>query len=232
MKIKAVAIDDEPLALEIVKQYCTRLPDIDLVQTFDNAVAGLEYIHQNKPDLLFIDIDMPDINGIDLINSIAIKPMIIFTTAYKEFALDGFELDAVDYLLKPFSLERFEKAFQKAASKYRLTNSTGGALEYIFVYAEYRMKKIPLQDIIYIESLDDYIKIHLINDKPVMTLMSLKKISEKLPSGLFVRIHRSYISSVKHLTELSGRKIRLANGTELPVGESYASEVNKLTKPR
>lgn len=232
MKIKAIAIDDEPLALEIVKQYCTQLPGIELVQTFDNAVAGLEYIHQHQPDLLFIDIDMPDINGIDLINSLASKPMIIFTTAYKEFALDGFELEAIDYLLKPFSFERFEKAFQKAASKYKSTNSEDGAQEHIFVYTEYRMKKILLQDIIYIESLDDYIKIHFMNDKPVMTLMSLKKVSEKLPHGQFIRIHRSYITSVKHFSELSGRKIKLTNGTELPVGESYSSEVNKWTRPR
>ncbi|HMR82648.1 MAG TPA: LytTR family DNA-binding domain-containing protein [Niabella sp.] len=231
MKIKAIAIDDEPLALEIVKQYCMQLPGIELIQTFDNAVAGLAYIHQHQPDLLFIDIDMPDINGIDLINSLETKPMIIFTTAYKEFALDGFELEAVDYLLKPFSFERFEKAFQKAASKYKSANSEDGTPAHIFVYTEYRMKKILLQDIIYIESLDDYIKIHLANDKPVMTLMSLKKVSEKLPPGQFIRIHRSYITSVKYLSELSGRKIKLTSGTELPVGERYASEVNKWTKP-
>ncbi len=227
MKLSAVAIDDEPLALEIIKQYCTQINEIDLVQTFDNAVAGLDYINSQRPSLLFIDIDMPDINGIDLVNQLQARPMIIFTTAYKEFALEGFELEAVDYLLKPFSFERFEKAFQKALSKYQIGN-TAGEIEPIFVYSEYRLIKIDLQNIIYIESLDDYIKIHLTHTKPVMTLMSLKKIAAKLPPKKFIRIHRSYIIATDHLTSLSGRKIKLSTGFELPVSESYLPDV--LTK--
>ena len=113
MKLKAVAIDDEPLALEVIRQYCMQYTGIDLLQTFENAIAGLDYIDQHKPDLLFIDIDMPDINGIDLVNRVQSKPMIIFTTAYKEFALEGFELEAVDYLLKPFGLNALRKLFRR-----------------------------------------------------------------------------------------------------------------------
>ncbi len=229
MNIKAIAIDDEPLALEIVKQYCAQLCEIDLAQTFDNAIAALGYIDQYRPDLIFIDIDMPDINGIDLVNSMAFKPMIIFTTAYKEFALDGFELEAIDYLLKPFSFERFEKAFEKAYSKFK-TNLHAKEDDHIFVYAEYKMIKISLSEILFIESLDDYIKIHLSNDKPVMTLMSLKKIIEKLPATQFIRIHRSYIVSTKYLSQLSGRKVKLTNGAELPVSEKYASELARRVK--
>ena len=135
IKLSAIAIDDEPLALEIIKQYCTQLDEIDLLQTFDNAVAGLEYIRRHQPDLLFIDIDMPDINGIDLVQQLPLKPMIVFTTAYKEFALEGFELEATDYLLKPISFERFEKAFQKALSKYEAKTLVNGP-EPIFVYSE------------------------------------------------------------------------------------------------
>lgn len=231
MKLKAIAIDDEPLALEIVKQYCAQYTDIDLLQTFDNAIAGLEYVNQHQPDLLFIDIDMPDINGIDLVNSIQAKPMIIFTTAYKEFALEGFELEAVDYLLKPFSFERFEKSVQKAFSQYKVHHNASKA-QHIFVYAGYRMLKIDLDSIIYIESLDDYIKIHLTNEKPVMTLMSLKKIAADLPADQFMRIHRSYIAAVKHITSLSGRKIVLTSGTSLPVSESYSAQLARWTKPR
>lgn len=231
MKLSAVAIDDEPLALEIIKQYCTQINEIDLAQTFDDAVAGLDYINKQRPSLLFIDIDMPDINGIDLVNQLQSRPMIIFTTAHKEFALDGFELEAVDYLLKPFSFERFEKAFQKALSKYQIGN-TAGELEPIFVYSEYRMIKIDLQDIIYIESLDDYIKIHLSNSKPVMTLMSLKKITAKLPPQKFIRVHRSYIIAAGHLTALSGRKLVLSTGVELPVSESHLPELLRRIKPR
>lgn len=231
MKVNAIAIDDEPLALEVLKQYCAQLKGINLVKTFDNAVAALTYINEHAPHLVFVDINMPDINGIELVNNTTTKPMIIFTTAYKEFALDGFELEAIDYLLKPFSFERFERAFQKALAKYKSINYLEDA-DCIFVYAEYRMIKISLQDILYIESLDDYIKIHLNNDKPVMTLMSLKKITEKLPDSQFIRIHRSYIVSIKHLSQLSGRKVRLNNGIEVPVGESYISELNKWIKNR
>ncbi len=229
MKLKAVAIDDEPLALEVIKAYCMQYDGIDLLQTFDNAIAGLEYIDQYKPDLLFIDIDMPDMNGIDLVNRIHSKPMIIFTTAYKEFALEGFELEAVDYLLKPFGFERFEKAVQKALSQYKVHNSTTKSA-HIFVYSEYRMLKIDLDSIVYIESLDDYIRIHLVNSKPVMTLMPLKKIAEDLPAGQFMRIHRSYIAAAKYISALSGRKITLTNGVALPVSESYAAQLARWTK--
>ncbi len=231
MKLSAVAIDDEPLALEIIKQYCTQINEIDLAQTFDNAVAGLDYINKQRPSLLFIDIDMPDINGIDLVNQLQSRPMIIFTTAHKEFALDGFELEAVDYLLKPFSFERFEKAFKKALSKYQI-GSTAGEWEPLFVYSEYRMIKIDLLNIIYIESLDDYIRIHLNNSKPVMTLMSLKKIAAKLPPKKFIRVHRSYIIAADHLAAVSGRKLVLSTGAELPVSESYLPELLRRIKPR
>ncbi|MFT3903042.1 MAG: LytTR family DNA-binding domain-containing protein [Niabella sp.] len=231
MALKAVAIDDEPLALEIVKQYCAQLTDVQLLQTFDNAVAGLEYINQHEPDLLFIDIDMPDINGIELVKRLQSKPMVIFTTAYKGFALEGFELEALDYLLKPFGFERFERAIRKAFLYHQAHTSTEKT-EHIFVYSEYRMVKIELDNIMYIESLDDYIKIHLAEGKPVMTLMSLKKISEDLPTNQFIRIHRSYIAAAKYISSLSGRNIILTNDTTLPVGESYAARLDEWTKQR
>lgn len=219
MKLKAVAIDDEPLALEIVKRYCSQHDDIDLLQTFDNAVAGLEYMSQQLPDLLFIDVDMPDMNGIALVNSMKSRPMVIFTTAYKEFALDGFELEAVDYLLKPFSFERFERAVQKAFSYYKIRNNTSKTT-HIFVYSRYRIIQIELDSIVYIESLDDYIKIHLSDGNFVMSLMSLKKISADLPEGQFMRIHRSFIIAIKSIVSLSGRKVILTNGLALPVSEA------------
>lgn len=230
MKLSAVAIDDEPLALEIIKRYCASIPEIDLTQTFDNAVAGLDYMNRYRPSLLFIDIDMPDMSGIDLVNRLQLKPMIIFTTAYKEFALEGFELEAVDYLLKPFSFERFEKAFQKALLQHQAGNTASEATP-IFVYSEYRMIKINTPDIIYIESLDDYIRIHLNQAKPVLTLMSLKKITTLLPPGKFIRIHRSYIISADHLSMLSGRKVTLSTGMELPVSESYLAHLTNRIRP-
>ena len=229
MKLKAIAIDDEPLALEILKQYCRQITDVELVRVFDNAADGLAYINTAAPDILFVDIDMPDMNGIELVNNLTIKPITIFTTAYKEFALEGFELDAVDYLLKPFSFERFEKAFLKALSKYKIEGHTTES-NHLFVYVDYKMVKILFDNIIYIESLDDYIKIHLNNAKPVMTLMTQKKMMEKLPKHEFMRIHRSYIISINSITKVSGRKVILVSGIELPVSESYSAELTALAK--
>ncbi len=229
MKIKAIAIDDEPLALEVIKFYCTQCSAIELIQTFDNATAGLEYINQNDADLLLVDIDMPDMDGITLVKNIQIKPMVIFTTAYKQYALEGFELEAVDYLLKPFSFERFDKAVQKVLFQIR-AQAVSGKATYLFVYSEYRMAKIDFGNIIYIESLDDYIKIHLVDAKPILTLMTLKKISEILPKDQFFRIHRSYIVAIKSIVSVSGRKIILTNQLTLPVSEKYASSLTSWTK--
>lgn len=233
MIVNAIAIDDEPLALEIIKDFSAKMQSLQLQHCFYDAVEGREYIEKHKPDLLFIDIDMPDINGLELVNSLQYKPIIVFTTAYKEFALEGFELEAVDYLLKPFSFERFEKAIQKATSAMQLkTASVEKEESNLFVFADYRMVKIPAADIIYIESLDDYIKIHLQSAKPVMTLMSLKKVLEALPNEAFARIHRSYIVSLKYIHSLSARKVILTNGSALAVSESHFEPLNKKLKIR
>lgn len=225
MELTAIAIDDEPLALEIIHNFAETLPDIRLVAVFDNALEGLAYLHASPPDLLFIDIDMPDINGITLIRQLSVPPLVIFTTAYKEFALEGFELEAIDYLLKPFSPERFEKAVHKALQHCRRQPATDA--DFILVHSEYRMLKIAFSAILYIESLDDYIKIHLKEDKPVMTLMSLKKIMEKLPADRFMRIHRSYIVAFPEITMITGRKIILSPAIELPVSERYIAALNQ-----
>ncbi len=171
---------------------------------------------------LFIDINMPDITGLDLVRSLDTKPLIIFTTAHKQFAVEGFDLDAIDYLLKPISFERFSKAVNKAIEyfDYKKKAKTG-AIENLFVYSEYRMVKIELKDVEYIESLEDYIKIHLRNARPVLTLMPLKKVLEKLPPDKFKRIHRSYIVSVDKVRSVLNRKVKLISSLELPVSDSY-----------
>jgi len=227
--MNAVAIDDEPLALEIIRDFCTRIPEVTLLASFDNAVAGRQFIETHQPDLLFLDIHMPDINGLELVNSLSWRPALIFTTAYKEFALEGFELEAVDYLLKPFSLERFEKAIHKA-KRFAVPGNQPEQADSLFVYAEYRMIKIKFEDILYIESLDDYIRIHLKTGRPVLTLLSLKKVAEKLPPG-FMRIHRSCIVSLKQVDSFLGRKLRLLTGRELPVGETYLPALQQWMKP-
>lgn len=231
MPLKCVAIDDEPLALELVKEYIARFPELSLQQSFDDAISGGEYLRQHPVDLLFVDINMPDITGLDLVRSLAERPMIIFTTAHKNFAIDGFELDAVDYLLKPIGFERFSKAVNKALEYYEYKKKPGkGSASHLFVYAEYRMLKIDLSEVEYIESLEDYIKIHLLNGKPVMTLMTLKGVLEKLPPEKFKRIHRSYIVAADKVRSVLNRKVKLFSSTELPVSDSYTSFIKEWKK--
>ena len=231
MQLKCVAIDDEPLALELIQEFVSRLPQLKLMHTFDDAISAVELLRNTKVDLLFIDINMPDITGIDLVRSLKERPLIIFTTAHKQFAIEGFELDAVDYLLKPINFERFSRAVNKAVDYYKYKNAAAQEdNDCLFVHAEYRLVKIPLGDIEYIESLEDYIKIHLANAKPVLTLMSMKKVLEKLPAEKFQRIHRSYIVSVAKVKSIQNRKVQLAPATELPISDSYVNFINNWKK--
>lgn len=228
MKLKCVAIDDEPLALALIKNYVEKFPALQLLATFNDAISGREFLNQTVVDLLFVDINMPDISGLDLVRSLKEKPMIIFTTAYKKFAFEGFELEALDYLVKPIDLERFTRAVQKATDFWAYKNAPRPeASENLFVHSEYRVVKIALSDIEYIESLEDYIRIHLANAKPVLTLMSLKKVLEKLPENKFKRIHRSYIVPVIKVKSILNRKVLLGSGKELPVSDSYLSFIEE-----
>jgi DNA-binding LytR/AlgR family response regulator len=231
MPLKCVAIDDEPLALELIRNYTARFPELELVQIFDDAISAVEFIRSTTVDILFVDINMPDITGLDLVRSLEERPIIIFTTAHKKFAIDGFELDAIDYLLKPISFERFSKAVTKAVEYARYKNKAANEeTENLFVYSEYRLIRIPLNEIEYIESLEDYIRINLVSAKPVLTLMPLKKVLEKLPAEKFKRIHRSYIVAVDKVNSVLNRKIRLNSSTELPVSDSYAGFIKEWKK--
>lgn len=229
--IRCIAIDDEPPALELIKEYVSKLPALQLIQTFDDAISGGEFLRNNPVNLLFVDINMPDISGLDLVKSLQDKPMIIFTTAHRKFAVEGFEMDAIDYLLKPISFERFSKAVNKAIEyydyKHKIKKETS---ENLFVYSEYRMVKIALREVEYIESLEDYIKIHLLNAKPVLTLMTLKGVLEKLPADQFKRIHRSYIVATGKVSSILNRKAKLQSGAELPISDSYAGFINEWRK--
>lgn len=231
MQLKCVAIDDEPLALELLQEYVSRFPQLKLVHTFDDAISAIELLRNTKIDLLFIDINMPDITGIDLVRALEERPLIIFTTAHKQFAIEGFELDAVDYLLKPINFDRFTRAVNKAVDYYKYKNASAQEEnDYLFVHAEYRLVKIPLSDIEYIESLEDYIKIHLTNTKPVLTLLSMKKVLEKLPDDKFQRIHRSYIVAVGKVKSIQNRKVQLVSGMELPISDSYVNFISSWKK--
>lgn len=227
--IKAIAIDDEPLALDIVKNFCARSGKVQLVEAYDNAIFGKQAIEAYKPDLIFIDIEMPALNGLQLAAGLEHRPLVIFTTAYKQFAFDGFELEAVDYLLKPFSFERFEKALNKALRSIEKMQSA--ANQYLLVYADYRMVKVMFDDILYLESMDDYIKIYLKDGKSILTLITLKKILDRLPASHFMKVHRSYIVSLSQIFSLLGRRLKLVDGTEIPVSESHIHLLLQLMKP-
>lgn len=219
MQLKWAAIDDEPPALELLKAYAARFPALKLVQVFDDPISGTEFLRKNGVDLLFLDINMPDISGLELLRSLEVKPLTIFTTAHKKFAFDGFELDAIDYLLKPIDFDRFSKAVNKAI-EYHQAKEKHAEPDALFVRVEYQMRKIMLDEIEYIEALGDYLKIHLTQGRPVMTLMTMKAMLEKLPAQKFMRIHRSYVVPLAKIISLMNRKVKLTN-VELPVSDSY-----------
>jgi two-component system LytT family response regulator len=227
--MKCIAIDDEPLALELLKTYISGFPELDLLQTFDDAIEGADYLKNNSVDLLFIDINMPDISGIELVSALDNKPLIIFTTAHKKFAHEGFELEAIDYLLKPITPERFQKAVNRAMEQYHFKNQEKPVVwEPFIVRSEYKMIKIEPAQIEYIEAMQDYIKIFLVGVvHPVLTLMSLKIILEKLPRKGFSRVHRSFIVADSQVKSILNKKIRLASGKELPISDSYLDFIDR-----
>ena len=226
--INCIAIDDEPLALQVVKEFCARIPFLNLQDTFTNPDRAKTFLKENKVDLIFLDIQMPDCNGIELYKSLSHKPAVVFTTAYKDFAVDGFSVDAIDYLLKPFDYARFLKSAYKAKEYLEFLSSKDLELSSIFIKVNYEMTKINLKDIDLIEALDDYIKIH-IKPQPVLTLMTLKSIQEKLPAKQFIRVHRSYIIPVQKIEKLTRQKLTVA-GKEVPVGSSYGNVIDDLQK--
>lgn len=228
--LNCVAIDDEPLALEVVKRYISKSAELNLQAFFSTALEGQEYLKDNPVDLLFLDIQMPGINGLQLYRSLQIKPMLIFTTAHKEFAIDGFDLEAIDYLLKPFDMERFQKAVNKAIiwqnviAQYKEIQD-----EFLQIHSDYKTIKIGYAEIIFIEASNDYAKVHT-KMEAYSTLLSMKAMVAKLPKHLFMRVHRSYIVSIKQISFIQFRKIGLINGRELPIGDTYRADVSELKK--
>lgn len=229
MPIRCIAIDDEPLALELIQYYVSLHSELQLIATFDDALQARQYLQTHEVDLLFADINMPDINGLQLVESLSKKPMVIFTTAYKKFAYEGFELQAIDYLLKPIGPERFAKAIQKLKDAFLLQQQKKEQVEQpsIYVRSDYKMLHIVLDQIQYIEGLEDYIRIHVDGSRPVLTLMSLKAMEETLPADLFIRIHRSYIIPIKRIVAIQGKEIQLP-GISLPIGKKYQPAVQHL----
>ena len=225
MSIKCLAIDDEPLALKQIGSYINKTPFLELVALINSGFGALEYVLSNQADLIFVDINMPDLNGMDFVKSLKEKPYIIFTTAYSEYAIEGFRVDAIDYLLKPIGYNEFLKAVNKVKTLMDLKTIRSGQVknvpDHLFVKSDYKLMRIELSDIKYIESMHEYIRIHLENDKPVMTLISLKSIEEQLPPDKFMRVHRSFIVNLEKIKIIERNRIVFDNSVYIPVGEQY-----------
>lgn len=230
--INCIAIDDEELALELLEDNIKKIPFLNLVGKFNNPLEAMDMIRKEQVDLVFLDIQMPQLSGLQLIKSIQNKPMFILVTAYEKFALDGYELDVIDYLVKPVPLERFIKACNKAEDffelKKRPKTSTAYINDYFFVNVDYSQLKIMKSEITYIEGLKDYVKIHLKSStNPVVTRLTMKSFEENLTTG-FIRIHKSYIVSIDSITAV--RKNSVFLGTlELPVSENYLDGLRQFT---
>lgn len=228
--LKCIAVDDEKLVLDLLVDNIQQVPFLQLVKRCRNAMEAAEILHLESIDLIFLDIQMPGLNGLQFLQSLKNPPMVILITAYKEYALEGFDLDVVDYLLKPVSFERFLKACNKAHDLYNLQQkpiAKEDTPDYFFVYVEYVQVKVSIPDISYIEGMKDYVKIFLSSvSKPVITKLSLKAIQEKLSGFRFIRTHKSYIVPAAKVTAVK-RDLICIGALELPLSESYKAEVEK-----
>lgn len=233
--IRCIAIDDEPLALTQITGYISKVPFLELVRACPSAIDALNVIMKNPVDLIFADINMPDLSGMDLVKSLVKRPLVIFTTAYSEYALEGFRVDALDYLLKPFGYNEFLKAANKALQMMELMRPSGNVPAslpvskeedsnnsgYLFVKADYKMIRIDIKKIFYIESQNEYVRIYIEDQKPIMSLLSMKVLEEKLPADRFMRVHRSYMVNLQKITAIAHNRIIFGKETYIPIGNQY-----------
>lgn len=238
MKIRCLVIDDERLAREYIKNYISKVPQLDLVGEFNSPLKAIDLIKAGKVDLLFLDIQMPDITGVDFLKSLQLKPEVIFTTAYQEYALEGFNLNVVDYLLKPFSFDRFYQAVNKVIDKIESKKPVQVQPEipeqslasftenYLTIRADRKYYKINFDDLKYVEGQKAYVTFHT-SEKRITALASLKELEEKLPENQFIRIHKSYIVSIKEIMSLEGNDLEVGK-IMLPIGKNYKEQVLKI----
>ncbi len=228
--LKAIAIDDEPIALEIVKALAAKVPFVEIAGVYTDAYEGMKRLQQDRIDLIFLDIKMPDISGIEFIRSIPHPPMVIFTTAYSEHAVQSFELDAIDYLLKPFSQSRFLKACNKAYELYTLKRQSAGvaaAPDDIFIKSGYGQVRVKLDDILYVQSTGNYMQFVLTEEK-LLSRLTMTEAEALLPSPAFVRVHRSYLVASGKVSKVERDTLWIGD-KELPIGPGYAREIAKIT---
>ena len=226
--IRCLAIDDEPLALRQIADYIKKTPFLKLAGQCESALKAIEVLENSGVDLMFVDINMPDLSGMDFVKSLKNPPEIIFVTAYSEYALEGFRVDAIDYLLKPISYVDFLKSVNKVKSWFDMLHQESGevrsAKDYLFIKSDYKLLRINFDDIKYIEGMSEYIQIHLTNAKPVMTLLSMKSIEDQLPSEQFMRVHRSYIVNLSKISVIERNRIIFDGKIYIPVSDQYKSK--------
>ncbi|MDX9773263.1 MAG: LytTR family DNA-binding domain-containing protein [Bacteroidales bacterium] len=223
--ITCIAIDDEPLALKQLVGYINKTPFLRLENSFTSAYKALEYLNDNQVDLMFVDINMPDLSGIDFVKSLTNPAKIIFTTAYREFAFEGYQVDAADYIVKPIGYSDFLKAVNKTRDRYFAVAPEPATIrndeQFLFIKSEYKIVRIDFNNIMYIEGMRDYIRIHLENQKPIMSLMGIKKLIEHLPSEKFMQVHRSFIVNLTKITTIERNRIIFDPDVYIPVSEQY-----------
>lgn len=238
MKMRCIAIDDEPLALRQISGYISKIPFLELTATFRSAVLAQEWLQTNSADLIFVDINMPDMTGVEFVQTLETPAMVIFTTAYAEYAIEGFKLSAIDYLLKPFGLKDITRAAEKAQSLYELLqlqeqlngdvpqeepteNAEDGVLS---VHADRKTHLVKMSNIVYLESAGEYVRLHLVDGTKLVTLFRLKNMESELQSSQFMRIHRSYIINLNHISGYTKGRVFLSNDDYVPIGENYKEQ--------
>ena len=234
--IRTIAIDDEPLALQQLVTYIRKVPFLELVAECQSAIDAQKVLEQEVIDVMFIDINMPDLNGLDFVRTLAAPPLVVFTTAYSEYALEGYKVNAVDYLLKPFGMDEFMRAANKVKQQYDLTHTAEVSRvddnDAIFLKTEHRIVRINVTNIRYIEGMSEYLKIYLKEGKPLVVLLSMKKMEERLSSPNFMRIHRSYIINLNEIQEVNKNRVILDQDTYLPIGDLYRDQLNRYIESK
>lgn len=229
-RITCIAIDDEPRALRLIESYCDRIPSLSLLESFNNPIEAYSYLKNNLPDIIFIDINMPEFSGIQLIKNLEKKPLVIFTTAYSKYAVESYSLEAIDYLLKPYEFERFNQAVQKARKQLNLMGSRAipeaAVGDSITVKIDYKNLKIKLQDITHIEAMDNYVKIFT-DSKCHIVLRSLKSMIEELPCDQFIQVHKSFVVSLSKIDYFMNNRIAIGH-YEIPIGRVYLNKFRDL----
>ena len=239
--IRCLAIDDEPLALRQLAAYIQKIPFLQLVKACESALEARQIMEEEMIDAIFVDINMPDLNGMDFVKSLAAPPLVVFTTAYSEYAIDGFKVDAVDYLLKPFGLDDMKRAANKVKTHYDLLNATPTTTvatptdddNTIFLKTEHRMVRVDIDKIRYIEGMSEYLRIYLEGvQRPLIVLLSMKKMEERLPSASFMRVHRSYIINLRKIQEVNKSRVIMDADTYIPIGDLYREAFNNYLEKK